>query len=310
MDLFQLECFKRVVQCGTGVQAADQMHISQATLSRAISSLESELGVKLFERIGRKLILNEHGKLFYKYIYKALDIIAQGTEMVKAAPYESEGVVGIGCMGFNGILTECIRSYCAENPRTSFRFDRFDRNRGGTERLYSMDIIMTFSMWGKDNGSDEFPVTKELFDDVYYLVMSDKYMSFPENKKSLKPEEIKDLTYILMPTAFEPDNMSYLIWQEFRRLTGNDSPRIVEVIDFAQKLTLLSNGTGAGFLTAVCLPFAKKYDPRLRIYAIEGLELQRRMVISRRRRDKMSHQSADVWDYMLDYFNLPPDMED
>lgn len=310
MDIFQLECFKRVVQCGTGVQAAEQMHISQATLSRAISSLESELGAKFFDRVGRKLVLNEHGKLFYKYIFEALEIIQHAAEIVKSVRYENVGFVGIGCMGFNGILTECISSYCSKNPCTNFRFDRFAFDNSVSDHFYNMDILMTFSMWGKDNSSKLFPVVKELFDDVYYFVMSDKYRDFPENKKVLTPSEMKDFTYVLMPTAFDPNNTSYLIWERLKMLIGNPSPRIIEVGDFAQKLIFLSNGTGAGFLTAVCLPFAKQYDPSLRIYSIQGLELQRRMALSRRRRENMTPQSMRVWDYMLDFFNLPPDMED
>lgn len=45
-------------------KAAEQLHISQPSLSYAIAELEEDLGVQLFARQNRKITLNENGQLF------------------------------------------------------------------------------------------------------------------------------------------------------------------------------------------------------------------------------------------------------
>ena len=50
-------------------QVAQELSISQSAISIAIKSLEKKLGEQLFDRIGKKLILNERGKIFYDTTY-------------------------------------------------------------------------------------------------------------------------------------------------------------------------------------------------------------------------------------------------
>ena len=64
MEWQQLEYFNVVAQTEHFTNAAEQLSIAQPTLSRSISKLESELGVPLFERKGRQVILNRYGRLF------------------------------------------------------------------------------------------------------------------------------------------------------------------------------------------------------------------------------------------------------
>lgn len=47
-------------------EAAKRLNISQATLSKAIASIEDELGVALFDRKGRHIYLNRYGELIFE----------------------------------------------------------------------------------------------------------------------------------------------------------------------------------------------------------------------------------------------------
>jgi DNA-binding transcriptional LysR family regulator len=62
MDLAQLEAFVAVVDEGTFTAAAARLHLSQPALSRRIATLEAELGVALFERVGRAVRLTPAGR--------------------------------------------------------------------------------------------------------------------------------------------------------------------------------------------------------------------------------------------------------
>jgi DNA-binding transcriptional LysR family regulator len=62
MDLRHVQTFVTVAELGTVTQAASRLHIAQPALSRQISDLEDELGLKLFDRIGRRLVLSSAGE--------------------------------------------------------------------------------------------------------------------------------------------------------------------------------------------------------------------------------------------------------
>lgn len=61
MDLREVRTFVAVAELGTVSRAAEHLHITQPALSRQIANLESELGLKLFDRAGRRLLLTSEG---------------------------------------------------------------------------------------------------------------------------------------------------------------------------------------------------------------------------------------------------------
>jgi len=66
MDAKHLTFFKRTAELENMTKAADELMVSQPFLSRVIAELEKELGVELFDRIGRGIMLNSYGKVFYR----------------------------------------------------------------------------------------------------------------------------------------------------------------------------------------------------------------------------------------------------
>lgn len=62
MDLRHARTFVTVAELGTVSKAAVRLHIAQPALSRQIGNLEQELGLKLFDRVGRRLVLTSEGE--------------------------------------------------------------------------------------------------------------------------------------------------------------------------------------------------------------------------------------------------------
>jgi LysR family transcriptional activator of nhaA len=67
LNLNQLRCFWAVARAGGVHRASEQVHLTPQTLSGQISKLEETLGVPLFEREGRRLVLTETGRLALSY---------------------------------------------------------------------------------------------------------------------------------------------------------------------------------------------------------------------------------------------------
>src|SRR5262245_34717683 len=62
MDLRRIRTFVTVAELGTVSKAAVRLRVAQPALSRQISELEQELGLKLFDRVGRRLVLTGEGE--------------------------------------------------------------------------------------------------------------------------------------------------------------------------------------------------------------------------------------------------------
>ena len=67
MNLQQLEYFKVIAETKNFTIASNILAVTQPALSKAISKLEEELDVNLFEREGRNIKITKYGEVFLKY---------------------------------------------------------------------------------------------------------------------------------------------------------------------------------------------------------------------------------------------------
>lgn len=74
MDFRILRYFLAVAREQSFTKAAEQLHITQPTLSRQLPALEEELGVKLLVRSGRNITLTDQGIFFKRRAQELLDL--------------------------------------------------------------------------------------------------------------------------------------------------------------------------------------------------------------------------------------------
>lgn len=78
MELLQLRYFRDAAETENFSKAAQKNFVPQPSISKTIGKLEQELGVKLFDRNGKKITLNADGKYFYDKVNSALTSIDEG----------------------------------------------------------------------------------------------------------------------------------------------------------------------------------------------------------------------------------------
>lgn len=93
MNLNQLHYFSKLAEVEHYTRAAEELDISQPSLSHAISSLEKELGTKLFEKQGRNVVLTKYGKIFQEYVEDSLRILDAGVQKVRSLTGQTEGLI-------------------------------------------------------------------------------------------------------------------------------------------------------------------------------------------------------------------------
>ena len=83
MRLHQLKCFTTLVQTLHYTEAANQLYVSQPSLSYAIRELEKELGVKLFEKHGKTISTTKYADAFLPFAQAAIDSLQAGALKIK-----------------------------------------------------------------------------------------------------------------------------------------------------------------------------------------------------------------------------------
>lgn len=88
--------FKAIYKTGTLTGAAQSLFISQPGVSLHLSSLESYIGYKLFDRTGRKMIPTEKGKVFYNFIIEALGKLEDAEKNFQRSTEKNTPTISVG----------------------------------------------------------------------------------------------------------------------------------------------------------------------------------------------------------------------
>ncbi|MDT8900004.1 LysR family transcriptional regulator [Anaeroselena agilis] len=118
MEFRQLKTFAAIAQLGSFVQAADALGYAQSTITNHVQTLESELGVRLFERLGHRVILTAQGKTLLPYAEQVIKLTAEAAKVVDD-PAIPQGALTIGTNESLGAyrLPAVLKEYRAAYPK-------------------------------------------------------------------------------------------------------------------------------------------------------------------------------------------------
>ena len=119
MNTTQLECFLAVANFLNFSRAAEQLRITQPAVSHQISSLEDELGTKLFFRTSKSVRLTQAGHLFTQYANEILKLSGLSRARLKECQETLPQRFGIGCRNFIELrlLRPVLAQLGQEQPR-------------------------------------------------------------------------------------------------------------------------------------------------------------------------------------------------
>lgn len=115
ITLRQLQVFCEIFKGGSTTQAAQVLALSQSAVSSALSDLEGQLCMLLFDRVGKRLVLNEHGRLLYP---KAVALLEQ-TEEIEQLFKQENGALRLSASSTIGnyILPAKMAAYWRDFPQ-------------------------------------------------------------------------------------------------------------------------------------------------------------------------------------------------
>lgn len=104
LETRQLRYFLAVAEHGTLTKAADHLHIAQPSLSQAIARMEQQLGLPLFHRVGRRVVLSEAGRDLLEPCRRALRTVQAAQDAVLASRGSTRGRLVIAAMPSAGMV--------------------------------------------------------------------------------------------------------------------------------------------------------------------------------------------------------------
>jgi len=146
MEFRQLRTFRSVADHLSFSRAAEQLHMAQSSVSAQIKLLEEELDLKLFDRIGRRVLITDAGQKLYAYARR----IANMTDEIRAEVAGDKRVGGTLTIRVPATLAasympEVVKVFREVNPNVSLDFINCT-DRQLREELNSGRIDLAFLM--------------------------------------------------------------------------------------------------------------------------------------------------------------------
>lgn len=135
MDLRVLHYFLTVAREQSFTKAAEQLNITQPTLSRQLAALEEELGAKLFNRGGHQITLTNEGLLLKRRALEIVDLEDKIVSEFKGNNDSIEGKITIGCGEF--LAVESLAKIC-KNYREKYPLVQFAIHTGTADNVLEM----------------------------------------------------------------------------------------------------------------------------------------------------------------------------
>lgn len=208
MNFIQLQYFCEISKCGSFTKAAETLHVTQPSLSKAISALEEELGYQLFIRTKGGLVLTEFGRLF---LDQAIVVLREMEKLADLGIAQSKLCVGIPPMiGF------CFIPHIMDQARRSASMPALTWKEAGTSTLeqWLKQGIIDAAIMPKTASAD-----LELYDYVPFITV-EELLCVSKNhalakEKLITRDMVENETFVL----FSPDYNQNV---PFEQLFGTD----------------------------------------------------------------------------------------
>ncbi len=240
MEIRQLNYFIKAAELLHFTDAAAASFVTQSTLSQQIKQLEEELGMLLFDRIGKQVRLTEAGNLFLIHARKIVLDIKKSKQAIFELANLVNGELKIGVTyAFSSLLLPALTPFSEKYPGIMIHVEYGTPGELENKlRSADLDIVLAFHEQSDSDGLEMQP----LFSSMIKMVVAKKNPLSKLSKITLK--ELGKLEMILPSNGFSSRD---LLNEIFRK--NNISPNIkIEMNDVHSLLLMVESGNWATIL--------------------------------------------------------------
>lgn len=286
MDLHALSQFKKIAELQHITRAAEELHVAQPSLSRTIARLEQELGVPLFERSGKNIILNDYGKIVLKHTDRIFQEIKDIERELEEASDEKSQTVSLSLYSASKLLPGLVMAFKQAHPAIRLQIIQENLHKDPSEEC---DLTLYSSMQPNDS---EYSVT---------LFAEDILLALPESnplahRSSLQLSEVAHEEFICLQRG----KSLRTITDTYCRIAGFEPSVVLESDSPETVRELIRAGIGISFIPSIT--WQGMETENLVLIPIESPQCKRYINLSWRSRGYFSPAAGLFRVFVQEYF--------
>jgi DNA-binding transcriptional LysR family regulator len=285
MDVRDLEVFLGVAKHLNFTRAGEEVNLSQPSVSVRIRQLESELGVKLFEQLGKRVGLTEAGSLLIPHARRVITAVQDVKHAVDELQGLERGSFRIGASTTPGmyLIPKTIAHFKARHPKIEIQLGIKDTRQieAGVARNE-----FDFGFVGGHLAGDEVDVHPWLTDQLVLVVAPSHPLA---RKKSVKPEDLRKEKFILreLGSATRATIVSHL------QSANLPVETVMEMENPESVKKAVQSGLGIAFISMFAVETELKARSLVAV-RVRGLDIRRELKIVHRK-DKHLSRAAETF---------------
>ncbi len=241
MELKYLATFKTIVEEGSFTAAAEKLHYTQSTVTFQIGQLEQELSVKLFEKVGRRMVLSSAGKEFVPRVNEVLQAVERLHYLEKdISECEGELHIGVAETYLCYKLPEMLKIFVSKAPKAKLYINSMNcyeiRNR-------LIDGTLDVGIFYKDIGGYGDSLTVKPIESFKVILVAS-----PNTAERFSDFTTPNQSHKIPLIINEPNCIFRQIFENYLRDKGIALDHTIEIGSIATIKSLVENDLGVSFL--------------------------------------------------------------
>lgn len=288
MELMQLRYFQVVAMNQHITRSAEQLNVSQPAISTVISRLENELGVPLFYRSGRSIVLSEYGEVFLKRVNTILMDLDNARRELQDMQGEREHLLSISVtspqflQGIDGFIKTHPEIKWQQSVEELPEIIKLLENGKIDIAITSPDIVR------------EDMVTDILYEDEFMIAVHPDHPL--AKKEKVQVEDILDEKFIALQKGFSFRTQMDQFCQEL----GIELNIIMEC-DHYLRCQLLNMNAGIT-IASRSAKYRHLYDPHIVFIPISGINKKRNIALTYRKDRYLTKDTKDFCQFLEKYY--------
>ncbi len=261
LRLRDLSVFFTVFESGSMARAADQLGVSTPSISNVIADLEHALGVRLFDRSAKGVVVTAYGQALLARGRAAFDELRQGVQDIESISNPTSGEVRIGCPESiaAGLLVALIEQLSLQYPRMRFFVEQVHTPTLKFPELEErkIDLVLARLLKRPLGGRLTDQLDAEvLFEDPFFIVVGKNSKWGRRRKMDLA--DLVDQPWVLTPTDVLA---TMLVTRAFEARRMSPPTSTVETFSIHLRNNLVGKGRYVTALPRSVLKLSEKHYP-------------------------------------------------
>jgi DNA-binding transcriptional LysR family regulator len=279
MEVRSLEVFLSVAKHLNFTRAGEEVNLSQPSVSVRIRQLESELGVKLFEQLGKRVALTEAGSLLIPHAHRVIGAIEDATHAIDELQGLERGSLRIGASTTPGmyLIPKTIANFKTRYPKIEIQLGIRDTRQveDGVARNE-----FDFGFVGGHLAGDEVDAQPWLTDQLVLVVAPGHALG---RKKSVKLEDLRKEKFILR----EPGSATRATITSHLQRSNLTVEPIMEMENPESVKKAVQSGLGIAFISLFAVETELKAKSLVAV-VVRGIDIRRELKIVHRKDKHLS----------------------